>query len=68
MHAQPPTAKPSHDTFAGPWLPPVCYGARPYRQLCQWIDEGLRELETRYPPRRTLWVEDRHGRGLRHRR
>jgi hypothetical protein len=66
MHAQPPTAKLSYAESVHPWLPPVRFGVKPYLEFCQWIDQGLRDLEVRYPSHREFSVEDRRRR-LQHR-
>jgi hypothetical protein len=35
-----------------PWLPPICFGAEPYLELCRSLDQALKELETRFPSHR----------------
>ena len=46
-----------------PWLPPICFGVKPYLELCRTFDESLKELEARYPSHRpVLTLEARQKR------
>jgi hypothetical protein len=60
MHALPPVEKSLWPTAASHWLPPIRFEMKPYLEFSRAIDEGLSELQLRYPtPRPLLTVEDR---------
>ncbi len=65
MHALPPVQNSLLPTAVCPWLPPIRFGVKPYLEFSRAIDQGLSELELRYPARRQLLtIEDRQKRIL----
>ena len=49
MYPLPPAANPLIAGFDCPWLPPICFGVKPYLELCQSFDKALKELEVAIP-------------------
>jgi hypothetical protein len=63
MHPLPPAANPLIAAVDCPWLPPICFGVKPYLELCQSFDRALKELEARFPShRRVLTLQARNKR------
>ncbi len=54
MYPLPPAANPLIAGFDCPWLPPICFGIKPYFELCQSFDKALKELESRFPSHRRV--------------
>ena len=54
MYPLPPAANPLIAGFDCPWLPPICFGVKPYFELCQSFDKALLELEARFPSHRPV--------------
>lgn len=60
MHAMPPAEKTLWSMAPSHWLPPIRFEMKPFLEFNRAIDEGLLELQLRYPaPRPLLTVEDR---------
>jgi hypothetical protein len=51
MHALPPVANPLAPRFARSYLPPIRFRAKAYVKFYLTVDQGLAELEARYPSR-----------------
>jgi hypothetical protein len=61
MYPLPPAANPLVAGFDCPWLPPICFGVRPFIELNESFDKALKELEMRFPSHRpVLTVELRN--------
>ena len=61
MYPLPPAANPLVACFDCPWLPPICFGVKPFIELNESFDKALKELETRFPSHRpVLTVELRN--------
>ena len=61
MYPLPPAANPLIAGFDCPWLPPICFGVRPFLELNQSFNKALKELEARFPSHRpVLTVELRN--------
>jgi hypothetical protein len=61
MPALPPDTHPLLVASDSRWLPPICFGAKPYLKLCRNFDRALKKLEARYPsviPPLTLQVRN----------
>ncbi|MCC7474907.1 MAG: hypothetical protein IT425_05895 [Pirellulales bacterium] len=57
----PSAATPLIASIDSPWLPPVCFGEKPYVRLCKQFEKALRQLEAQYPVRhRTMTLEARN--------
>ena len=54
MFALPPEVNPLHPGVSSSWLPPIRFELKPYLELCQAVDKGLEQLETRYPSHRRV--------------
>lgn len=54
MYPLPPAVNPLIVGADGPWLPPICFGVKPYLELCQSFDQALKELEARFPSHRPV--------------
>lgn len=52
MAPLPPADKMVFVGIDSPWLPPITFGVEPYLELCQSLDQALKELETRFPSHR----------------
>jgi hypothetical protein len=63
VYVLPPSTNPLVPEFTSFWFPPLRFDLKAYFDLCQTIDEGLHELEARYPTRRpALSLERRNKR------
>jgi len=49
MPSLPPVSNPLVVAAQSPWLPPVCFGAKPFLKLCRNFDRALKKLEARHP-------------------
>lgn len=54
MHALPPVANPISPRAERLWLPPIRFRAKAFIKFCLTVDQGLAELEARYPSRAPL--------------
>ena len=54
MNPLPPAANPLIVGIDYPWLPPICFGVKPYLELCQSFDRALKELESQFPSHRPV--------------
>lgn len=66
MHPLPPAANPLIAEFDGPWLPPICFGVKPYLELCHSFNKALRELESRFPSHRPVLTLGARNKKLKH--
>jgi hypothetical protein len=68
MHPLPPAANPLVVGVDCPWLPPICFGVKPYFELCHTFDQALKELEARLPSHRPLFTLEARAKRLKKRR
>ena len=66
MYPLPPAANPLVAGFDCPWLPPICFGVKPYVKLCKSFDKALKELEARYPSHRPVLTVELRNKKLKH--
>ena len=67
MYPLPPAANPLIAGFDCPWLPPICFGVKPYFELCQSFDKALEELESRFPSHRPVLTVELRNKKLKRR-
>ena len=67
MYPLPPPANPLIAGFDCPWLPPICFGVKPYFELCQSFDKALEELESRFPSHRPVLTVELRNKKLKRR-
>ena len=68
MHPLPPAVNPLIAAVDCPWLPPICFGVKPYLELCRTFDRALQELEARFPSHRPLFTLEARTKRLKRRR
>jgi hypothetical protein len=61
-----PAANPLIAGFDCPWLPPICFGVKPYLELCQSLNKALVDLEARYPSHRRVLTVQMRNKKLKH--
>jgi hypothetical protein len=67
MHTLPPAANPLAPKFARSYLPPIRFRAKAFIKFCLTVDQGLAELEARYPARAPMLTIKGRAKRLKHR-